>query len=158
MAVTEGRNGKITVRTTAANNVTVAEMGSWSISGWTRDMVEHSAFQDTAKRWKPGLLDGGQVQFSGYYDPSNSSGQGKLIAAFTSGKAISNATTLKIRKMRFWGSDDTALPNYGFWSVIGSSGSLYITSMELGQEKSGLGSLSMTAKVSEGMLAWSTTT
>ena len=160
MAVMEGRNGKVTVDTTVGKKKLVAEMGNWSISGWQRDLIEVSAFQDVAKRFAIGLLDPGQVTFSGYYDPSNSSGQGKLIAAFTSGKKISNSTTVgkACRKLRLWGSDDTSLSNYGFWSVIGSSGAFYITSMELGQEKSGVGSLSITAKVSSGYLAWSTST
>lgn len=157
MAIMEGRSGKVTVRTTAGN-ITVAEMGTWAISGWQRDLMEVSAFQDTAKRYVIGLMDAGQVNFSGYYDPSNSSGQGKLIAAFTSGKKISNSTSRKIRKLRFWGSDDTSLPNKGYWSVIGTSGSFYITSLELGQDKSGVGTFSMTVKVSSGYLGWSTTT
>ena len=163
MAITEGRHGKIQVRLCAAAakgstcRHTVGEMGSWSISGWTRDMVEHSAFQDTAKRWKPGLLDAGQVQFNGYWDPSSTE-QSKLVTLFTSGTYIGNTTTTGVAsQLRFFASDDTTVANnYGFWSCTGGNGRFYITSFEAGQDKSGLGTLNMTVKVSCGILVWST--
>lgn len=157
MAVAEGREGKVTIRTTAGN-AKVAEMGTWSITGWTRDMVEHSAFQDTVKKFKPGMLDAGTISFSGFYDGTDSSGQAKLIAAFTSGKAISNSSARKVRKLRLWANDSTALTNYGFWSCVGSSGALYLTQIELGQEKGGLGTISFTAKATSGVLVWATAT
>ena len=156
MAVAEGRNGKITVQSNSTKH-TVAEMGNWSISGISRDMIEYTAFGDTVKKFKPGMVDGGQVTFSGFYDGSDSTGQKALIAALSSGVAISN-TTGRPHKMRLWANDDASFDSYGFWSCVGSSGELYVTSMDLGQDKNGLGTVSFTLKVSKGLLAWSTTT
>jgi len=157
MAVTEGRKGKVTVRTTGGT-VTVSEQGKWGIKGWQRSMIEHSAFQDTAKKFTPSILDPGSIDWDGYFDPSNSSGQMKLIQAFTSGKPICNSSVYKLRKMRFWGNTDTSLGNKGFWSATGSSAYLYLTDIQVGQDKAGLGTISFTAKVSGGVLAWSCST
>ena len=56
MAVAIGKKGNVTVRTSAATNETIAEMGSWSISGPTRNMVEVSAFGDKTGRQELGTL------------------------------------------------------------------------------------------------------
>lgn len=157
MSVAQGRYGRVTVRTTGGN-VTVSEMGSWSITGQTRDMIEHTAFGDSVKEWKPGMLDPGSIQLSGFYDPRDSSGQTKLISAFTSGVSISNSSAKKLRKLRVWANRSSGTTCYGFWSAVGSSGELWITSFETGTDKSGLATYNMTLKVSKGVLGWTTTT
>jgi hypothetical protein len=60
--------------------------------------------------------------------------------------------------MRLWANYDSNFDGYGFWSCVGSSGELYVTSMDLGQDKNGLGTVSFTIKVSKGLLTWSTST
>lgn len=157
MSVPQGRYGRVTVRTTGGN-VTVSEMGSWSITGQNRDMIEHTAFGDSVKEFKPGMLDAGSIQIAGFYDPRDSSGQTKLISAFSSGVSISNSSLKKLRKLRVWANKSTGTTCYGHWSCVGSSGELWITSFETGTDKSGLANFSMTLKVSRGILAWSTTT
>jgi hypothetical protein len=170
MAIAEGKHGKITVRTivvttSTAGDVytptphTIAEMGTWSVGGQNRDMIEYTAFGDTVKKWKPGMLDPGTITFSGFWDGTDSTGQRKLLEAFTSGVAIDNTTERdKLGKLRLWANDDISLSNYGFWSCTGSSGKIYITSIDLGQDKNGLATVSFTAKVSDGYLEWSTST
>jgi hypothetical protein len=162
MAVSEGRNGKITVvemGSTYQTVHTVAELGTWSISGFNRDMIEYTAFGDTVKKWKPGMLDGGTITFTGFYDGTDSTGQVRLVTALSSGGAIGNSTAAgKVSKLRLWANDDPSFDGYGFWSCTGSAGQIYITTVDLSQDKNGLGTISFTAKVSKGELAWSTST
>lgn len=161
MAVQEGRNASVTVLHTTRGEQTIAELGTWSLGGQSRDMIEYTAFGDTVKKFKPGMLDPGEVSFEGFYDPTDDYGQVAMISALSSGIAIGNSTSATLRKLRLWGSGSTAVGStsvYGFWSVIGSSGELYITNMELGQDKNGLGTVSFTLKASLGGWAWSTST
>ena len=156
MAVAEGRNGKITVQANSTKH-TVAEMGNWSVGGINRNMIDYTAFGDTVMKFKPGMLDPGTITFSGFYDGTDSTGQVSLIEAMSSGVAISN-TTGRIHSLRLWANSDTDFDSYGFWSCVDSSGELYVTSMDLGQDKNGLGTVSFSLKVSKGALAWSTST
>lgn len=163
MAVTEGRNAKVTVTTTATGvgNQTIAELGTWNISGIARDLIETTAFGDTVKKFKVGMLNAGQVTFSGQYDPSDSSGQAKIIQHLSSGVAIDNTTTRSLCKLRLWPSGSTSAGStavYGFWSATNSSGELFVTSMETGTDKNGVGTVSFTAQVSKGALEFSTST
>ena len=161
MAITEGRYGRVTVVTTAAaGEKTVAELGEWRVSGISRDMVDVTVFGNTVKRMRPATINAGQITFSGFYDPTDSTGQARLIAALSSGKYIGNAT-LNLKKMRLWNSDTTSAGStgvYGFWSCSGSSGRVYITSKDVGTDKNGVGTISFTGQVSDGLLAWATAT
>ena len=164
MAVTEGRNARITVRTlsTGTESVVVAEMGTWSISGVSRNMIDVTSFGDTVMGFKPGMLDPGSITFTGFYDPTDSSGQAKIISSLSSGISISDSTSRQLRNLRIWGSMSTSPGStdvYGFWSSTGSTGAeIFITSMELATDKNNVGTISLTAKVSGGRLAWSATT
>ena len=159
MAVAQGRKGKITVdESTGTKIYTVAEFGTWNISGINRNMIEHTAFGDDVMRFKPGFIDPGSISFSGFFDGTDSTGQGFLIGLLSSGYSISNSSARDLRKLRLWANDDTTLSNYGFWSCTGSSGEIFVQSMETAQDKNGLGTVSFTLKISEGLMAWSTST
>jgi hypothetical protein len=55
MAVSEGRNGSISVVAgSSPSRTTVSEMGSWSIGGMSRNMIDYTAFGDTVSKFKPG--------------------------------------------------------------------------------------------------------
>ena len=161
MAITEGRNGKVTV--TAGSSVTkaihtIGELGTWRISGVSRDLIEHGSFGDTVKQFAVGMLDAGSITFEGFYDPSDTY-QAALIANLSSGISVGNSTTAAIRRLRVYNSDDTSVAKkdyFGYWSCSGSAGEMYISSMDLGQDKNGLGTISLTARVSGGSLAFST--
>ena len=66
MAVAIGWKGNVTVRTSANTDMTIAEMGSWSISGPTRNMVEFSAFGDKVGRQELGTLTAQTMTFEGF--------------------------------------------------------------------------------------------
>ena len=166
MPVAEGRNGKVTViyltdtGAHAGTEHTIAEMGSWSISGISRNMIDYTAFGDTVMKFKPGMLDPGTISFSGFYDGTDTTGQVKLITMMSSGSAIGVSNTkcstgaTKLSRLRLWANDDTSFDSPGFWSCTGSTGEIYITGMELGQDKNGLGTVTFNGKVSKGALGW----
>ena len=162
MAVSQGRKGKIQVRqcgSTTKTWKTVAEMGNWAITGQSRDMIEHTKFQDSVKTFIPGMLDPGGFTFSGFYDNTDTTGQKKLISIFSSGVAIGVKSTAVniLTNLRLWANTSTAFGPKGFWSCTGSTvAQMYITGVDVGQDKSGLGTISFTAKVSGGSLGFST--
>lgn len=165
MAVAEGRNGKITVRTSSAGPYTVAEMGEWSIGGQSRNMIDYTAFGDVTAKYKPGMLDPGTVTFSGFFDGSQTKGVRRLLTALSSGGYIGSSSGAgtaaggKCRKIRLWANSDLSFESYGFWSCTGSpQAKLFVTGCELGQSKDGLGTMSLTLKVSNNVLKWCTTT
>ena len=162
MPVSEGRNGNISVVQGASSGTrrTIAEMGSWSIGGMSRNMIDYTAFGDTVAKYKPGMLDPGTLTFEGFFDATDSTGQLKLIQALSSGGTIDNSTHVasssKLRKLRLYANDDTTFDGFGAWSCTGSSGELYITSLESETNKDGIATVRFSAKVSKGALAWTT--
>ena len=166
MPVSEGRNGSISVLATSlATRLTIAEMGSWSIGGMSRNMIDYTAFGDTVAKYKPGMLDPGTITFEGFFDnvgttAVTSTGVAKFLTALSSGGSISNTTWItgntQFSKLRLYANDDTSFDGYGAWSCTGSSGELYITSFESETNKDGIATVRFTAKVSKGALGWTT--
>jgi len=163
MAVAEGRNGLVTVKqATHSTDMTIAELGTWSIGGISRNMIDITAFGDTVMKYAPGMMNPGTITFSGFCD-AGSTGQASLVSAMNNGLYICNKSTSallgnssEVKKLRLWANDDTSQPEYGFWSCSGSSGKLFFNSMDLAQDKNGVASITFTAQVSHGVLAWST--
>ena len=162
MSVAEGRHGKVTVVAGSSPAIhTIAELGEWSIGGQDRNMIEYTAFQDTVRKFKPGMLDPGTLTFRGFYDGTDTTGQVKLVNSLSSGGAIDNSTWTtadKLSKLRLWANDDATFESYGFWSCTGSSGEIFITGLEVNQNKDGLSEVTFTGRVSKGALGWSTST
>ena len=157
MPVSEGRNGSISVLTQSSARHTVAEMGSWSIGGMSRNMIDYTAFGDTVAKFKPGMLDPGTLTFEGFYDDTDSTGQATFVTALSSGGVIRNATDGgALRKLRLYANNDTTFDGFGAWSCTGTTGELYITSFESETNKDGIATVRFTAKVSKGALGWTT--
>jgi hypothetical protein len=136
-------------------------MGSWSVGGMSRNMIDYTAFGDTVSKYKPGMLDPGTITFEGFYDKTDTTGQLQLITALSSGGAISNTThsgtaELSLSKLRLYANDDTTFDGFGAWSCTGSSGEIYITSFESETNKDGIATVRFSGKVSKGALAWTT--
>jgi hypothetical protein len=116
--------------------VNVAGMGTWNLSGFSRETLEDTEFGDDVKTFVFGPGDGGTIDFSGLYDPTDSTGQAALDALIIAGTVISNTT------LRFY--VDAA----SYWT-ISSGGSILITKGKaVSMDKSGLGQVSFSAKVS----------
>lgn len=115
--------------------VVIAGIGKWSMSGFTPDVVEDTAFGDTVKKWKnAGIGDAGTVDFEGNYDPDDTTGQVAL-------NNLSNATS-GLTNLYFY-EDDAH-----FWRVA-AGGSIVLTKFQaLTMTKNGLGTVSFSGKVS----------
>jgi len=147
MAKKVGKDGSVKLGTNA-----VVGMGTWTMDGITTDEFDASEFGDDWKTYLYGMKDGGTISFNGHYDPADSTGQDILLQA--------NALNSALSTLRFY-VDNTSywVPNQtsGYFSPTLTTGAgtelstLHITSINIGMDKSGLGTISFTAKVSGNM-------
>lgn len=118
------------------STTTIAGMGTWSMDGVSRETIEDTAFGDTVKKYVFGFMDGGSLSFDGNYDPADSTGQAILNSACV------NASVLGPGSIRLY------IDNTSYWTIA-SGGQLLVTKANaVTMEKSGLGKISFTAKVS----------
>lgn len=169
MAVAIGNQGKVTVWTSsgAPANFTVAEMGNWTISGPGLNMVDVSAFGDERGRQKPGMRTAQTITFNGYHDQSTGSTdflatQERLQTWLSSGTPIYASSKLGCPcYLRLWANTDSDLDQFGFWAQQASTSlavKTYVTGLELGQEKDGVGTIAFTLAVTGANYVWTTTT
>lgn len=110
-------------------------MGTWKMDGITTELLDTTSFGDTAKTFITGMLDYGNITFSGFYDPADTTGQAALI---TANKNNTKLTDVKL----FIDSTSGWVPD-----LTSDSGSgLLVTSWSIGFDKSGLGTIDFTAK------------
>jgi len=103
------------------------------------------------------MIDPGTITFSGWYDGTDSTGQGTLIRMLSSGTMIASSSATFPNTLKLWSNDDTSFDDYGYFSVPAGAGcGIYITGMEVGQNKDGLASISFTGKVSGAIATFST--
>lgn len=151
MATTVGKDAKVTIGTT-----TVLGMGTWSMGGVTTEEFDASAFGDQWKTFLYGMKDGGTITFNGHLNMADVTGQQILFAA--------NAKNSAIASLRFY-VDNTSywVPNQttdyfgpGALSTgMGTPGlcNVNITGISVGEDKSGLGTVSFTARIN-GVMAF----
>lgn len=114
----------------------VAGMGTWNMSGITRDVLEDTEFGDDVKTFVFGQADGGTIDFEGLYDPADTTGQ------LTLNQAIIDGTVQSTSMLQFF------IDSTSYWSVS-SGGTLLITkAQQVSMDKSGLGRTSFSCKVS----------
>ena len=127
-----GKYGKVTIGTGVTE---VALMGTWNMPGVQADQLESTAFGDEWKQFKMGLKDGGQITFSGHYDPTD--------AAQTSLRTY-NADNTEITTLRLY------IDNTSYWTPTTTNPVSYVqvTAWEIGMANAELGKASFTCKVS----------
>ncbi len=103
MAVYKGRIAEIKLGT-----YTVSEIGTITMGGLTNDVIEHTAFGDSFKFYEFGMGDYGTLSFSGWYDPSDSTGQSILRSAAVNKSKITNLY-LYIDDTSFWASKTSSI-------------------------------------------------
>ena len=130
MAFKAGNNAKV-----VKGSATVVGMGNWKLDGITTDLLESTAFGDTAKQFMTGLVDYGTISFSGLYDPADTTGQAVLLAANLSNTKITDLK-LYVDNASYWTPNVTAL----------SAAGVYVTSVAIGIDKSGLGTIDFHGK------------
>lgn len=130
MAFKVGNAAKVTL-----GSATVVGMGNWKLNGLTIDLLESTAFGDTAKQFLAGLLDYGTVSFGGLYDPADTAGQNVLVAAMLAGTKVTNIR-LYVDASSYWTPNITAVSAAGF----------LVQSVPIGIDKSGLATIEFSGK------------
>ena len=81
----------------------VAGQGTWTLGGFTREVIEEDSWDLDVKKKHFGVGDAGTLTFSGLADPDNTSGQNLLNAAcLNSSLLISNELKLYIDSTSYW--------------------------------------------------------
>jgi succinyl-CoA synthetase alpha subunit len=130
MAFKSGHQAKVTL---GAN--TVVGMGNWELPGISVDLLESTSFGDSAKQFMLGLLDYGNVNFGGLYDPADTTGQDILISA--------NRNSSKIGNVRLY------VDNTSYWTpnvTVVSAAGMLVQTVAIGIDKAGLGTIKFTGK------------
>lgn len=130
MAFKAGHNAKVTLGAGL-----VVGMGNWKLDGITVDLLESTAFGDTAKQYMTGLLDYGKVSFGGLYDPADTTGQNVLVSAMLNNSKIGNIR-LYVDNTSYWTPNVTAV----------SAAGMLVQSIPIGMDKSGLGTIEISAQ------------
>jgi hypothetical protein len=144
MACLVGKDGKV-----ALGADTVVGMGTWSIDGITTDEFECSSFGDNWKSYSYGMKDGGTISFNGHYDPTDTTGQEALLQANLHNSSLTNIRLYVDNTSYFEPCQST-----GYFSPNLTTGAdtllsnVRITAFNIGLDKSGLGTISFTGKVS----------
>jgi hypothetical protein len=117
-------------------SVVIAGIGEWSMSGYTPDVQEDTAFGDTVKKYMDaGIGDAGTVTFSGNYDPADTTGQVAL-------NALQSQTAAQLTNLYFYESTSV------FWRVA-AGGAIVITKFGAPSfKKNGLATISFEGRVS----------
>jgi len=137
MAVRIGKVAAVKVGPTSTTGTyVVSETGTYSLSGFSRDALESTAFGDDVKEYVFGQADGGEITFAGHYDPTDITGQ-NLIASY-----CSNGATLICGQLRFY-VDNTS------YLTVDTNGTILITKCKaIAFDKAGIGTIDFTAKLS----------
>lgn len=116
--------------------VTVARMGQYAYGGLTTDSLETTDFASTAKDYVPGLIDPGEVSFSGFYDRTDAAGQIALENAFENAEEYSpGGFRLYINSTRYL--------------TMKAGGTAVVTKCKnIGMDKAGVGTVAFTVKFS----------
>jgi hypothetical protein len=119
-----------------AGTYKVAEIGEFTVSGFSRDALEVTAFGDDIKKYIFGLGDSGEITFKGHYDPTDSTGQTLLDSA------CKNSSTLSSAQLKFY-IDSTS------YICLGSGGTWLVTKCNaVAFDKAGVGTIDFTVKCS----------
>lgn len=131
MTVSIGRFAKVTL-----NGATIAELGSFTLSGYTVDPIEVTAFGDDAKDFIPGMGDPGTMELTGSYDPTDTAGQVALQTACDDGTELGPGV-IKF----FLDTINYLTPKTGGVIIITKSNAISM-------DKAGVGTVSFTGKLS----------
>jgi len=130
MGVRVGKFAKV-----VEDGATVAEMGSYTASGFTRDTLEYTSFGSSIKKFIAGFVDGGDVSFNGFYDMTDSAGQRILEAAAEVGRIF---TPGEIR----------IYVDASYYFTVAAGGTMFVTKAKsVGMDKAGIGTTDFTVKV-----------
>jgi len=148
MAKKVGKDAKVTIG--VAGTALIAGMGTWNMSGITTESFDASAFQDNWKTYLYGMKDGGTITFNGWLDPDDTTGQNVLIAANAKNSSLNSLCFFVDNTKYFVPNQTTGYLGPGANSTgMGTPGlsSVNITDIAITADKSGVETISFTAKV-----------
>ena len=146
---------------------TLLNLTNWSLSQPGPALVDATVMGDDWMKVKSGVRDGGTLTVAGYFDWTDSTGQAALINKFNAGTVITypgTPGTTQGYRFELWPSDDTtpAGNGVGCWKFSTGAGTtamekkLVIQTVNVGQDKAGLGSFDMSMKITDGYFTYST--
>ena len=140
-----GKDAKVSL---GAN--TVVGIGIWTIDGITTEEFDASAFGDEWKLFEYGMKDGGTISFNGHYQPTDTTGQDMLLQANLYNSALTNIRLYINNTSYFEPCQSTGWFSPGAYStgMPTVASNVRITTFNIGMDKSGLGTISFTGKVS----------
>lgn len=132
MAIKIGRKAKVVLGT-----YTVAEQSTWAMSGLTNETLDKSVFEDEIRTYEFGIGDYGTITFSGFYDPTDTTGQVLLRSAALNKSKIQDLK-LYIDATSYWTAKTTSV-----------TGEILVTKVDsVTMENNGIGRIDFEAKVS----------
>jgi hypothetical protein len=140
MAVKIGRLASVEL-----NGNTIAEMSSYTYTGYTADTIDVTAFCDSSKDFVPSLIDPGEITITGNYDYTDTNGQIALEAAVEAG------TEYGPDEIKFY--LDGQCSGNGYYLTPETGGVIIWTkSKAIGMSAAGVGTIEFTGKLSGGAL------
>jgi len=153
----------------------ILQLTSWSLSQPGSALLDATNFGDEWVKNLPGVRDGGTLTITGLFDWADSTGQRFLSSKWNQGAIITyppasssgvqDGTSHAGYRFELWPDDSTATAGakVGMWrfstaagSTVTGSRQLFIQNFDVSQDRSGLGTISMTMKISNGFFAFTT--
>ena len=135
MATQSGRIASVRLGT-----VKIAGQGTWTLSGFTREVIEEDSWDLDVKKKHFGVGDAGEVSFSGLYDALDPTGQNSLNSA------VMNSSLFTGGALRFY-VDSTS-----YWTATTGGSILLTKAMAVTMEKSGMGTVDFAGVINGGGL------
>lgn len=117
----------------------VLGIGVASLSGVETDLLDKTQFGDNWKQWEMGLKDGGELTFSGLFDPTDTTGQDVLRDA--------NENNTQVTNIRFY----VDASNYFTPKTTSPASYVLITGWGVEASKDGMVEANFTCKISGAM-------
>ena len=136
-----GHKGKVTL---GANQV--LGLGSYNMSGMSREELDDTEFGDDYKEFEFGLIDSGTIEFAGLYKKDDTTGQDVLASGLINGTDITDIR-FYIDSVSYFTPNSTNAAGGGLPADSPVS-HVNITAHKIDFDKGSLGSTSFTARVS----------
>ena len=125
--------------------VQVAGMGTWTLSGFTREVIEEDSWDLDIKKKYFSVGDAGTVTFSGLYDAQ--------ATAWTTGHNLLNLAC--INSSLFTGGDLRFYVDAASYWTVTTGGNILITKCQsITMEKSGMGTTDFEGVISGGVMSF----
>jgi hypothetical protein len=143
-----GKDGKVSL-----GSDKIVGIGTWTVNLGSTDEFDASEFGDEWEQIVFGMRRGGSLSFNGNFYPDDTTGQNAAMQAFVEGTDL---TDLRFywNSTSYWRPNSTAgyfNPELTTGAGTPASSTARITACEIGNDKSGLATISFTARVSGSM-------